>query len=49
VELRLTVDTEFSAVMDYFEIFMNRMLMCRKAADALGLRFRLNINSQQML
>ena len=49
MELRLTVDTEFSAVMDYFEIFMNRMLMCRKAADALGLRFRLNINSQQML
>jgi HD superfamily phosphodiesterase len=49
VELRLTVDTEFSAVMDYFEIFMNRMLMCRKAAEALGLRFRLNINGQQML
>ena len=49
VELRLCVDTQFSAVMDYFEIFMNRMLMCREAAQALGLQFRLNINGQQML
>lgn len=49
VELRLTVDTDFSPVMDYFEIFMNRMVMCRKAADALGLKFKLKINEQQML
>ena len=49
LELRLTVDTEFSAVMDYFEIFMDRMVLCRKAAQALGLKFRLNINDQQML
>lgn len=49
VELRLSVDTEFSSIVDYFEIFMNRMLMCRKAAQALQLKFRLNINGQQML
>lgn len=49
VELSLAVDTDFSPVMDYFEIFMNRMVMCRKAADALGLKFKLKINGQQML
>ena len=31
---------------DYFEIFMNRMLLCRKAAPMLGLSFRLKINGQ---
>lgn len=44
--LLLTVDTGVSSVMDYFEIFMKRMLMCRKAAEKLGLTFRLNINGQ---
>lgn len=47
--LNLDIDTKFSAVMDYFEIFMGRMIMCRKAADALGLSFRLFINGQQLL
>ena len=49
VELRLSVDTHFSSVMDYFEIFMNRMILCRQAAGKLGLQFRLMINEQQML
>ena len=49
VELRLDVDTNFSSVMDYFEIFMGRMLLCRRAADKLGLRFRLVINDQQLV
>ena len=47
--LRLTVDTEISSVMDYFEIFIGRMKMCRNAANALGLRFRLFINGQALL
>ena len=47
--LRLTVDTSISAVMDYFEIFIGRMKMCRNAASALGLRFRLFINGQALL
>ena len=47
--LRLTIDTNVCAVMDYFEIFMQRMLLCRKAADRLGLRFGLEINGQRML
>lgn len=49
VTLELAVDTKFSSVMDYFEIFMNRMILCRKAAQALGLTFSLLINGQQMV
>lgn len=49
VKLKLTVDTHFSSVMDYFEIFMNRMILCRKAAKTLGLRFTLIINEQQLI
>ena len=49
VKLKLTVDTHFSPVMNYFEIFMNRMILCRKAAEALGLEFRLIINEQILL
>jgi len=46
ITLSLTVDTAVSSVMDYFEIFMKRMLLCRKAAQMLGLSFRLKINGQ---
>ena len=49
VHLKLSVDTQYSSVMDYFEIFMGRMSLCRKAADKLGLQFRLSINEQQLI
>lgn len=49
IELDLTVDTQYGSVMDYFEIFMERMLLCRKAAERLGLRFKLAINGQMMI
>lgn len=49
VKLKLTVDTKFGSVMDYFEIFMERMLLCRKAAEKLGLQFKLIINEQQLI
>ena len=49
VKLKLTVDTHFSPVINYFEIFMNRMILCRKAAEALDLDFKLIINEQIML
>ena len=49
IELRLTVDTQYGSVMDYFEIFMGRMLMCRKAGEKLGLKFKLVINEQQLI
>lgn len=48
VTLKLSVDTEFSSVLDYFAIFTNRMLLCRKAAETLGLQFKLMINEQQL-
>ncbi len=47
--LSLTVDTAISSIMDYFEIFLDRMLLCRKASEKLGLRFCLNINGQNLL
>ena len=49
VKLELSVDTQFGSVMEYFEIFMQRMLLCRKAAEKLGLAFRLVINGQRIL
>ena len=49
IKLKLTVDTHFSSVMDYFEIFMQRMLLCRKAAEELGLHFKFMINEQQLV
>lgn len=49
ISLNLTIDTSFSSVMDYFEIFLGRMILCRKAAEKLGLRFKLIINGQQLL
>ena len=49
VKLELTVDTALSSIMDYFEIFLQRMLMCRKAAERLGLRFGLSINGQDLI
>ncbi len=47
--LKLEIDTEISPVMDYFEIFLTRMIMCRKACEKLGLVFRLKINDQLMI
>ena len=49
VRLTLTIDTKYGSVMEYFEIFMQRMLLCRKAAEKLGLQFKLIINDQQLL
>lgn len=49
IHLILQVDTAISSVMDYFEIFLSRMLLCRKAAEALGLKFKLFINGQTLL
>lgn len=49
IKLKLKVDTQYGSVMDYFSIFMDRMLLCRKAAQKLGLDFKLMINEQQMI
>lgn len=48
VILSLEIDTEISEVMEYFEIFIGRMKLCKKAAEKLGLQFKLIINHQEM-
>ena len=47
VTLYLTVDTSISSIMNYFEIFLVRMKLCRQAAESLGLNFELVINGQK--
>ena len=49
ITLELTIDTDLCPVMDNFEIFLGRMILCRKAAEKLGLRFRLIMNGQNVL
>ncbi len=49
VVLSLTIDTAVSPVLDYFEIFLERMLLCRRAARRLGLTFGLVINESVLL
>lgn len=49
IRLNLTVDTRLSPVVEYFEIFTKRMLLCRKAAQKLGLSFQLVINDQRLV
>ena len=48
-QLNLTIDTSISPVMDYFEIFLGRMLLCKKAANHLNMTFELVINGQKVL
>ena len=49
VTLNLKIDTAISSLINYFEIFLGRMMLCRKAADKLGMTFRLVINEQQFI
>ncbi len=49
IQLKLKIDTSISSLMDYFEIFLGRMMLCRKAADKLGMTFRLIINNQKFV
>ena len=49
ITLTLTIDTKECVVMDYFEIFLGRMKLCRKAAAKLGLEFKLVINGQSLI
>lgn len=47
--LDIQVDTVISSPMEYLEIFMKRMLLCRTSAEKLGLRFQLRINGQNLI
>ena len=49
IELVLTIDTSICPLMEYFEIFLTRMLLCRKAADFLDTKFSLIMNGTKML
>ena len=49
IALSLDIDTTVCSVTDYFEIFINRMILCRKAAEKLGLKFVLIINGQKLM
>lgn len=49
ITLNLTIDTAHGSIMEFFEIFMERMILCTKAADKLGLSFKLLINGQPLL
>ncbi|NLB62356.1 MAG: HD domain-containing protein [Clostridiales bacterium] len=49
IKIKLDVDTHYCSVMDYFQIFLNRMIMCKQAASKLNLQFKLIINEQQLV
>lgn len=48
IEMSLELDDSICSVMDYFEIFLKRMLMCRRAAEVLGYRFKLIANGSKL-
>ncbi len=49
ITMDLMIDTKICPVMEYFEIFMSRMLLCRRAASFLGCEFELLINGVKLL
>ena len=49
ITLQMNIDTEICPVMDYFEIFIGRMMMCRRAADFFGMVFELIINGARLI
>jgi len=48
IQLTLEIDTTFATVMEYFEIFLSRMVMCRRSAGLFGYRFALNVNGTSL-
>jgi len=49
ITMELSIDTEICPVMEYFEIFLSRMIMCRRAASVLGCKFELLINGAKLI
>ncbi len=49
IALNLQIDETICSMYEYFEIFLNRMVMCRRAAEVLGAKFRLTVNGQKVL
>ena len=49
ISLQMEVDTSICSVMDYFEIFLGRMVMCKRAAEFLGTNFGVTVNGMKLL
>ena len=49
ITLELQIDTEVSDILEYFEIFLTRMMMCRRAAEGLDCKFRMTVNGHSLL
>lgn len=49
IHLNLKLDEEKCSILDYFEIFTERMLMCRRAAEMLGMHFKFTVNERKVL
>lgn len=49
IALNIHIDTSICSIIEYFEIFMKRMLLCKNAANKLGVSFKLYINGQELL
>ena len=48
IQMELEMDDSMCTVMDYFEIFLQRMLMCKRAAEVLGCRFKFLVNGNKL-
>lgn len=49
ITLNLTVDEEICTMYEYFDIFLGRMMMCRRAAEIFGMKFKLRANGSTVL
>lgn len=49
ISLNLQIDEEICTMYEYFEIFLGRMMMCRKVAELLGAKFKLTANGSKVL
>ena len=49
IVLSLEIDEKICTMYEYFEIFLGRMMMCRKASEMLGVKFRLQVNGNKVL
>ena len=47
--LEIVIDTEISSVLEYFEIFLQRMLLCKRAAGFFNLAFKMKVNGTSVL
>jgi hypothetical protein len=49
IALNLQIDEDICSMLEYFEIFLQRMLMCRRAAEMLGVKFKLTANGSKIV